>query len=825
MTSTNSLRATALAFALLLFGAARLGAQPAPSGEVYQALHRLNELGSVLLVAAHPDDERSELLAYFARGRYMRAAYLSLTRGEGGQNLLGSEQGAALGVVRTQELLAARRIDGGEQFFTRAIDFGFSKSADESIQKWGRDQVVSDIVWIIRKYRPDIVVLGSSATALGGHGHHQASAILGREACDAAGDAARFPAQLRYVSPWKPAKVVTAGFGGGGSVQIDTSGYNPIVGYSYQQLATMSRGQHRSQGLGGMAIGGGMAGGRGGRGGAPQAGATSGGPDVFDGIEHSWKRVAGGAAVEALLSQAVRDFDWEHPERTVPLLAKARPLVAAMSDPLAKLKLAELDETIARCAGIWADAQAAQGDVTPGSHVSVAVTVAPRLPVAVTVTAVRAEGVWNGPAWANTGTGTAIPGYDLQVPATQPYSQPYWLAKPTQAATYVVDDQTLVGLADTPVEQMRIQLTVAGCPIELLRPIVYRYNDRLEGEKVRALTVVPAVSVNLPLSPDLTTNVAVFPSPAARRLQVTVRANAANAAGTLRVTAPAGWRVAPSTQPFQLGEAGDQQVLSFEVAPPAGEATGTLRLSASVGGREIAAGVAAIAYAHIPQQTVFPPAEVKVVRSDIRVTARRVGYIMGAGDQVPDALRQLGLEVTLLQEDDLRTGDFSRFDAIVAGVRSYNVRADLRKYHSRLMDYVNGGGTYVVQYLSAGAQTFGPYPITIPGGNSYRVTVEEAPVTFPHPESPLLQKPNAIAPRDFDGWVQERGLLFSTEWDPRYETVLSSHDPGESPLEGGQLWTRYGKGVYVFTSYAWFRQLPAGVPGAFRLFANLLSAK
>jgi LmbE family N-acetylglucosaminyl deacetylase len=833
MISTSRFRASSLACVLLLLGAVRLEAQPAPAGDIYQSLHRLNELGSVLLIAAHPDDERSELLAYFARGRYMRAAYLSLTRGEGGQNLLGSEQGAALGVVRTQELLAARRIDGGEQFFTRAIDFGFSKSADESIQKWGRDQVLSDIVWVIRRYRPDIVLLGSSGTPADGHGHHQASAILGKEAFDAAGDPARFPGQLRDVQPWKPARIVTAGFGarGGGttplapSVQIDTSGYNPITGYSYQQLATLSRGQHRSQGLGGMAIGGGMGGGRGGRGGGPAAGTTPAGPDLFDGIEHSWKRIAGGAAVEAILAQAIREFDWEHPQNTIPLLAKARPLIAAMSDALARAKLTDLDETIARCAGIWADAQAAQGDVTPGSRVAVSVTVAPRLPVAVAVTAIRPEGVWSGAAWSNTGTGTTIPTYELEVPAAQPYSQPYWLVKPPRSATYVVDDQTLIGLADTPVEQMRIQLTVAGCPIELLRPIVYRHNDRLEGEKVRPVAVVPPVAVNLPISPDLTTNVAVFASAAARRLQAAVKANVANAEGTLRVAAPAGWRVMPQSQPFRLGDIGDQQELSFEVTPPSGEVNGTLHVSASVDGREIAVGVSTIAYAHIPQQLVFPPADVKLVRSDIRVTARRVGYIMGAGDEMPEALRQLGLEVSLLQEDDLRKGDLSRFDAIVAGVRSYNVRADLRKYHTRLMDYVNGGGTYIVQYLSAGAQSFGPYPITIPGGNGYRVTVEEAPVTFPHPESPLLQKPNTIGPRDFDGWVQERGLLFPTQWDPRYETVLSSGDPGESPLDGGELWARYGKGVYVFTSYAWFRELPAGVPGAYRLFANLLSAK
>jgi LmbE family N-acetylglucosaminyl deacetylase len=833
MVSTSRFRATALVGVLLLFAAARLGAQPAPAADIYQALHRLNELGSVLLISAHPDDERSELLAYFAKGRYMRAAYLSITRGEGGQNLLGPEQGAALGLIRTQELLAARRIDGGEQFFTRAIDFGFSKTADETIRKWGRESVVSDIVWVIRRYRPDIVLLGFSGTPADGHGHHQASAILGKEACDAAGDPARFPGQLQYVQPWKPAKLLTAGFGGRGgamtpiapSVQIDTSGYNPIIGYSYQQLATMSRGQHRSQGLGGMAIGGGMGGGRGGRGGRIVAAGTPASPDVFDGINHSWSRLAGGAAVDVILSQAIREFEWEHPEKTIPLLAKARPLIAAMSDPLAKLKLAELDETVAQCAGIWADAQAAEGNVTPGSHVAVGMTVSPRLPVTVTVTGVRPEGVWNGPAWTNPGTGTTIPSYELEVPAAQPYSQPYWLVKPPQGATYVVDDQRLIGLADTPVEQMRIQLTVDGLPIELVRPIVYRYNDRLEGEKVRPLAVVPPVAVNLPLSPDLTTNVAMFPSQVARKLQATVKANVKDVEGTLRVAAPAGWRVAPQSQSFRLGETGDQQELSFEVTPPAAEANGTLHVSASVGGREIGVGMSTIAYAHIPQQTVFPPADVKLVRSDIRVTARRIGYIMGAGDEVPDALRQLGLEVTLLEEGDLRKGDLSRFDAIVAGVRSYNVRADLRKYHGRLMDYVNGGGTYVVQYLSAGAQSFGPYPITIPGGNSYRVTVEEAPVTFPHPDSPLLQKPNKIGPRDFDGWIQERGLLFATQWDPRYETVLSSGDPGENPLEGGELWTRYGKGVYVFTSYAWFRQLPAGVPGAFRLFANLLSAK
>jgi LmbE family N-acetylglucosaminyl deacetylase len=856
MFSLNKSLAIGLLFAWLPAGIAHLEAQPAPAGEIQQALLKLNELGTVLTIAAHPDDERSELLAYFSQGRHMRAAYLSVTRGEGGQNLLGPEQSAALGLIRTQELLDARRIDGAEQFFTRAIDFGFSKTADEAIAKWGHAAVLSDMVWVIRRYRPDVIVLGFSGTPADGHGHHQASALLGKEAYEAAGDPARFPEQLRYVQPWKAAKLVRAGgfFGGvaggrggrGGTApeaavppiapiaQIDTSGYNSILGYSYAQLATISRSQHRSQGLGAMGVGGGMGGGRGPGGPAPSGAApapeapAAPAPDLFDGIEHSWKRLPGGAAIDAIFSQAIREFDWQHPDRTIPLLAKARPLVAAISDPLAKIKLAELDETIARCAGIWADAQAREGNVAPGSHVAVAMTVVAREPVATSVQSIAAENVWTGKPWTapDAAAGQRIPDYDLEVPASQPYSQPYWLVKPPEAGAYTVDNQLLIGLPDTPVERMRIRLTVAGTPIELVRPVLYRYNDRLEGEKVRPLTVVPPVAVNLPLSPDdITNQVLLFPRHAARGLRVTVKAEVANAAGSLRLDVPAGWKAEPSSQPFRLAAIDDQQELTFQVTPPAGETAGTLHAVATVGGKEIAAGMAFISYAHIPQQNVFPPSDVKLIRSDIAVTARRVGYIMGAGDEEPDALRQLGLEVTLLGDEDLRAGDLSRFDAIVAGVRAYNVRPDLRAYQSRLLDYVSNGGTYVVQNVRENVPNIGPYPFTISTGNSARVTVEEAPVTFTHPDSALLQKPNKIGPRDFEGWVQERGTYFLTQWDPRYETVLSTNDPGEKPLEGGELWTRYGKGIFIYTAYVWFRELPAGVPGAYRLFANLLSAK
>jgi LmbE family N-acetylglucosaminyl deacetylase len=843
MRSTAKSLARLLVTVLALSAAARLEAQPAPSAEIQQALLKLNELGTVLTIAAHPDDERSELLAYFSQGRHMRAAYLSVTRGEGGQNVLGPEQGAALGLIRTQELLDARRIDGAEQFFTRAIDFGFSKTADETIAKWGHDAVLSDIVWVIRRYRPDVIILGFSGTPSDGHGHHQASALLGKEAGEAAGDPARFPEQLRYVQPWKAAKLVRAGgfFGGRGApaapqasvppiapiAEIDTSGYNSLLGYSYAQLATISRSQHRSQGLGAMGVGGGMGGGGREPAPGPEASSTPA-PDIFDGIEHSWKRFPGGAAIDAVLSQAIREFDWQHPDRTIPLLAKARPLIAAISDPLAKIKLADIDETIARCAGIWADAQAREGNVTPGSHVAVAMTVVAREPVAASVQSIVAENVWPGKPWtpSDAAASQRIPDYDLEVPASEAYSQPYWLVKPPQAGAYTVDNQLLIGLPESPVERMRTRLTVAGTPIELLRPVLYRYNDRLEGEKVRPLTVAPPVAVNLPLSPDdIANQVLLFPAAAARSLRVTVKAQVANAEGSLRLDVPAGWKAEPRSQPFRLAAVDDRQELAFQVTPPAGEGTAALHAIATVAGKEVAAGMASISYAHIPQQILFPPSDVKLVRSDIQVTARRVGYIMGAGDEEPDALRQLGLQVALLDEEDLRTGDLSKFDAIVAGVRAYNVRPDLRAYQSRLLDYVNNGGTYVVQNVRENVPNIGPYPFTISTGNTARVTVEDSPVVFTHPDSPLLQKPNKIGPRDFEGWVQERGTYFLTQWDPRYETVLSTNDPGEKPLEGGEIWTRYGKGVFIYTAYVWFRELPAGVPGVYRLFANLLSAK
>jgi LmbE family N-acetylglucosaminyl deacetylase len=808
--------------------------------DIEQSVRKLDNLGTVLMIAAHPDDERTGVLAYFARGRHMRTAYLSLTRGEGGQNLIGPEQGAQLGIIRTQELLAARKIDGARQFFTRAIDFGFSKTAAETMQKWGHDRILSDIVWVIRRYRPDVIILCFSGTPRDGHGHHQVSAILGKEAFSAAADPKRFPEQLRYVQPWQAKRLVRpegfTGFGGfppgfdvrllpppppplppAGAVEVGE--FNPVLGYSYEELASLSRSMHHSQGTGAMR-----------RPGAARTpfGLVEGPPssnDIFDGVDTTWKRFPGGAAVQAILEEAIAHLDVEHPENSIPALAKARPLIASIDDPLAKEKLAELDETIAKCAGIYLEAQAQTPEAIPGSPLEVTTTLIDRSHAEVSLEGARIEGMWNADLPAKPGP---LPYNELvniefkrTVPPDQPYSQPYWLVKPPAGDVYTVDNQKLIGLPDTPpVAQVRVRLAVAGATIELTAPVQYRYADHAEGERTRPLAIVPPVALNV------TDAVSVFPQAEPRTVRVSLAANTAKVTGEVRLDVPAGWRALPRSQAFHIGEAGDALEVAFQVTPPPGDATGFARAVAVVDGREIPVGMQVISYPHFPAQTLFPPAEIKLVRADIRVTAHRIGYIAGPGDEMPAALRQIGLEVTMLSPSELAQGDLSRFDCIVAGVRAYNVRLELRANQERLMDYVKNGGTYVVQYVTPDASlSLGPYPFTIPAGSGYRITVEDVPVTFPHPDSPLLHTPNQVTEHDFEGWVQERGLYFASQWDNHYQTVLAAADPGEQPMQGGELWTRYGKGVYIFTAYSWFRQLPAGVPGAYRLFANLLSAK
>lgn len=787
------------------------------------------------MIAAHPDDENTAILAYFARGRHMDSAYLSLTRGEGGQNLIGSELGAKLGVIRTHELLAARRIDGAQQYFTRAIDFGFSKSADESMEKWGREAVLADTVWVIRKLRPDVIILRFSGTPRDGHGQHQASAIIGKEAFSAAADPNRFPEQLKYVQPWQAKRLMWNVFAFtaeqereaakmGGRITVDAGEYDALLGYSYGEIAGMSRSMHRSQAMGSAER----------RGPMNQHFITVAGDravrDAFDGIDTTWNRVSGGREIGELLALAERDFVPDHPEPAIAALVRARRLIAARDDSWSVRKLIDIDEAIALCAGIRVDAEMDRPTATPGSTAAIAVTAINR-----SRAPARLEKVaWSGAALSKP---EAIPNPDplaynqpvtrkaqWNIASAQPDTQPYWLAGQRQAEAYAIASQDLVGLPENPpLLEAVVTLTVADEAIALRRPVLHRYVDRVRGEVVRPVAVVPPVSIAMP------ENAVVLANGGSQRIEIPVRSNAGPQSGTLTVSA-SGWSVEPARSEFSL-QAGEQKVLTFTVKAPAASARARLQAVATVNDTSISSGLEVLSYDHIPQRALFPEAVTPAVTVAIRNLAPNVGYVMGAGDDVPASLQQIGCRVTMLSASDLAVADLSRFDAIVTGVRAWNVRPDLRANRQRLLDYMQNGGTVVVQYnvLEGGfgggdprsLEAIGPYRIRV---SRERVSVEDAPVTFPNPAHPLLQTPNKITAADFEGWVQERGLYFASEWDPKYQTLFESHDPGEKPLPGGTLVTSYGKGAYVFTAYSWFRQLPAGAPGAYRMFANFLSA-
>ena len=805
------------------------------AAETKQSLDKLNVVGSALMIAAHPDDENTGVVAYLARGKKVRMAYLSLNRGEGGQNLIGPEQGVDIGLIRTQELLAARRIDGGEQFFTRMIDFGFSKNAKETMDKWGRENVLRDVVWVIRKYKPDVIIRRFSGTTQDGHGHHQTSAIIADEAFEAAADEKRFPEQLKHVSVWQAKRLVWNSFGGRPGteaptgkqplrVSMEVGDYDPYLGYSYGEIAGWSRSQHKSQAMGAAE--------RKGpqlnyfttiKGEAPKT-------DLWDGIDTTWNRVPGAAKIGELLAKAASEFNASKPTAVLPHLLEARRLLAPRTDHYSVLKRKDLDEAIAMVAGIWTELQAEKYLAIQGKTAKLTIAAIQRNDSEVTLQSASFSGVKGVESVAkatkldkNKPVAVAL---NWAVAEDAPLTQPYFLIEPRSEAMFTVNDMDLLGLPQSPAPVVAsIRFLVDGTEIELIRGVTHRYVNRSAGELTRPVMIVPPVSVRMSHDSQ------VFPGMEARKMEVVLKANLPNLKGSLRLHIPAGWKAEPATVDFQIAAAEEEQALSFIVTPPAMDSAGKLTAVATVNGREITQGTHVLQYAHIPPQTTAPQASARVVRFTGKNLAKRVGYVMGAGDEVPEALRQLGCEVILLTEEDLATGSLSQYDAVVTGVRAFNTRADLRANAQHIFDeYVAKGGTMIVQYNVQEGGFFGgdtsllnkvgPYPMTI---SRDRVTDEFAPLIFPKPDHRILQYPNRITAKDFEGWVQERGLYFANKWDERYEPIFSTQDPGEKPMLGGTLYAKYGQGHYLFTSYAWFRQLPAGVPGAYRLFANFLS--
>lgn len=809
--------------------------RPTPAGRILQDLKKLDVVGSVLYVAAHPDDENTLMLAYLANERHVRTGYLSLTRGDGGQNLIGTEQGEQIGVIRTQELMQARRVDGAEQFFSRAYDFGFSKTTDETLQFWGHDRILSDIVWMIRKFRPDVLITRFPPDARAGHGNHSASGLLTEEAFKLAGDPTKFPEQLKYVTVWQPKRVVWNTYSPGFTnqkpsenqfISVDISGYNPLLGESYTEMAAESRSMHKSQAMG-----------------SAKSRTTridylvhkAGEPatqDLFDGVDLTWKRVKGGETVEPLVQQAIAGFRADNPAASLPALTAIYRALDKLdaANAYVQQKKGEVKTLIAECAGLWFETNPVDFAATPGETTKLAVSVvnrsnAPIKLVSVTMPAVKRDTMLNLNLTYNTALNLPL---TVTIPTGEPLTQPYWLASQKEKGAFVVNDQQLIGYAENPPLLTTVYVfSLDGLNLTYTQPWIHKYVTAEDGELYRPFEVRPVVTANLaekvyvfadtkrPGEPD--------GGSVAKTVSLLLKAGRANVSGTARLQVPAGWQAEPAQVAFTLAQKFQEQTISFTVKPTTGKTIeATLRAVMTVNGQEYTQSLVTIEHPHIRPQTLFPPAEAKLVKLDIRVKAKTIGYIAGAGDEIPAALRQIGCTVTLLSEADLQR-DLSQYDAIVVGVRAYNTEERLLMYQPKLMTYVENGGTMLVQYQVNRrllTENIGPYPFKI---TSDRITNEDAPVTFTKPDSPILTSPNKLTAADFTGWIQERGIYFADQLDPHYETLLSMQDPGETPKENSLIHATYGKGHFFYTGLVFFRELPAGVPGAYRLFANLIS--
>jgi len=849
------------------------------AADIALGLRKLNVLGSVLYIAAHPDDENTRLIAYMANGRLLETGYLACTRGDGGQNLIGPEIREQLGVIRTQELLAARRTDGGRQFFTRANDFGFSKTAEETFTIWDKEQVLADMVWVIRQRRPDVLITRFPPDARAGHGHHTASAILAAEAFDAAGDSKRFPEQLKYVQPWQPKRLlwntgsffVKPGESMAGYLSLDAGGYNAFLGQSYGEIAAISRSNHKSQGFGSAAQ----------RGEAleyfqPVKGEKAA-KDPFEGVDMTWNRVPGGAAVGKLIDEVIKKYDPANPSASVAGLVKVTQAIGQLHVADTKNetsqasidlvtedkfwrqeKSAEIKEMIKACLGLHLEVIATESSITAGQKLIINAEAVNRSKVPVMLYEVIAR------PWGNvisfdgnmkelTGVPTQLQ-LQITAPGVMPASQPYWLREPSSIGMYTVPNETIMGSKQTvvgtktepeqsnpeheevrtkssfsrleligrpenpPVAEVTIEIAINGIVFPFKVPVQYKHVDPVQGELYQPLAVVPTVAVNIG------GKAYVFSENQPKTVPVTVRAGRDGVRGTLALALPAGWKSEPASASFDLATKDQERTIQFQVQPTGNqESTGQIRAVATVDGQQYSRGIQTIAYNHIPTQTLFPEAVAPLVKVDLKRKGQQIGYLMGAGDEVPDALRQVGYTVTILKESDITPENLRRFDAVLLGVRAYNVLDRLKVLQPILLDYVKDGGNLVVQYVvnrGTVMPQIGPYPLTL---STDRVTVENAAVTFLKPQHPLLNVPNKISSRDFQGWVQEQGLYYPSQWDEKYQTIISSHDPNEKPKESAILVADYGKGHYIYTGLSFFRELPAGVPGAYRLLTNMIS--
>jgi LmbE family N-acetylglucosaminyl deacetylase len=808
-------------FYALLVGSTHLGAQTkiATSTDIYKALKKLNVLGSVLYIAAHPDDENTSFLSHMAQGELVRSAYLSLTRGDGGQNLLGNEKGALLGVIRTQELLSARRIDGAEQFFTRAIDFGYSKTADETLQNWDKNKILGDIVKVIRRYKPDIIVTRFSESR-GGHGHHLVSAILAKEAFFAAADRERFPDQLKNLETWQVKRIFWNTWSPGAkAIPIDVGKYDPLLGKSYQEFAAASRSMHKSQGFGV----------------SPERGEeriwfdlTAGDPannSLFDGIDISWKRVKNSQIINKKIQQLISSFDPEQPEKTVPALIDLYQILDQhTANDWTTIKKDEVKQLIRMCSGLWLESIVWKSGVSPGMTVDVRSMALNRSKIPIILNKIESTYQKNDSLLSKNLVDNKPFSHrqTVSIPQKAPFTQPFWLEQSNDGKMFTYRDENQIFMAESnPALMTRFTLDFSGLTLDYDIPVQYRWNDAVKGEQIHPFVIYPRLSVTIS-KPTY-----VFAGKKSHDLEVQIRSTSKQLAGDIQLELPDGWVAQPKSFSFNLDEPGDQVIERFQVEPGSQAKSGPASVLAKTkDGRSYQNNIIEIDYDHIPVQTVLQPAQTHLVKLDIDFLPGRIGYIMGSGDEIPEALTQLGYQVDLLSDQDLERNDLSLYDAIICGIRAFNTRDDLVRLQKRLISYVEQGGTWIVQHntrFGNQAEQIGPYPFSTSGRD--RIADENAPIQILVPDHQIFNYPNKITEKDFENWVQERGLYFADSWEGKLYPLLAGNDQGENSKLGGLLYAQYGKGVFIFTAYSWFRQLPAGVPGAYRLFINMISAK
>ncbi len=780
------------------------------SSEIFQQIKKLNVLGSVLYIAAHPDDENTRLLAWLANEKLYRTGYLSITRGDGGQNLIGDEQGIELGLIRTQELLSARRIDGAEQFFTRAYDFGYSKSPEETFAFWDKQKILSDVVWVIRKFQPDVVICRFPTTGEGGHGHHTASAILAEEAFKLAGDPEKFKEHFKYgVKPWKAKRLLWNSFNFGNTntqsadqFKMDAGGFNALLGKSYGEIAAESRSQHKSQGFG-----------------VPRSRGTQleyfktiegNAPvtELLDGIQTGWDRV-NNSALKNLIDTIIKNYSFVAPENSVPRLVKLYHDLSLLDDIYWRnQKMKDVLKLIEAAGGLYLEATTSQLYGVQDDSLKFLVTVNNRSGIPIKNLDVHVGNTHYFLAKDLKKNENIRQNISFLVAQDAQITQPYWLEEPLEKGSFNVNMQEQIGKPENDLAGITFTVEIEGQKISFVKPIQYKSNDPVKGEQYQPLALLPKVEIKYEKENYLSINNSVV------KPLVKLKSNGKEIINnyTIKQNHSNKWRMQSASFVHQSKEQNNSEKISA---------------MANRGSELYDSYSKTISYDHIPEITYFPKAKANLIKVDFKIAGDKVGYIAGAGDKVPEALQQMGYTVTLLKETDITENNLKQFHAIVTGVRAYNVHEWLSNSYDILMTYVNNGGVLLVQYNTNNnvgplKAKISPYPFVI---SRNRVSEEDAKVNFLQPSHRLLNYPNIITDKDFEGWVQERSIYHAENLDSNYQTLISMKDTGEKDHNGSLIVADYGKGKFIYTGISFFRQLPAGVPGAYRLMANLIASR